>query len=110
MSGEIKVTVIATGFENEIVKPAPKQRGRFGSEEPGSFGATLSVPQTPTVSSIPFFGRQAPAQVQPSFPAEIEPNDNAFVTKNHNRPETKEEPSDEDELDVPSFIRRKLRQ
>ncbi len=126
MSGEIKVTVIATGFENEVVKPAPKQRGRFGSEEPGSFGATLSVPPTPAVSNIPFFGRQAPAsQPQNPFPMETEPadndgvkrrgfltgsDDNAFVTKTHNRPEIKEEPADEDELDVPSFIRRKLRQ
>ncbi|MEK7170927.1 MAG: cell division protein FtsZ [Patescibacteria group bacterium] len=109
MSGEIKVTVIATGFENEISKPVPKARSRFGSEEPVGFGATLGAPQAPFASNIPFFSHQTPIQPQPSFPVETETADNAFVTKGRSR-DIKDGGTDEDELDVPSFIRRKLRQ
>jgi len=114
MSGEIKVTVIATGFENEIAKPLPKNRSRFGAEEPQSFASPVAMPSNQDTGSVSFFGQNRPiAQPQPTSYPTPEPNEGgSFITKNRNRND-KQNPTpepEEDELDVPSFIRRKLRQ
>jgi len=122
MSGEIKITVIATGFENEIAKPPAKRRPN--AEEGLPYGAS----QQPTMaapSSIPFFGqgnqnrnlptptfREQPQPMTNPFVAEIEPMDST-PTSLHERdksvtPDQKDQDSDE-ELEVPAFIRRKLR-
>ncbi|MEX1051987.1 MAG: cell division protein FtsZ [Patescibacteria group bacterium] len=114
MTGEIKITVIATGFETETPKPPSKRRPQ-GMEEPYSMGGynRPSEPTQPAVTGIPFFGssRQAPA---PSF-RDRDRDDFANEPRANERPipprpEPAKEPEDkDDELDVPAFIRRKLR-
>jgi len=97
MSGEIKITVIATGFETEMAKPAAKRKL-------GEDGRPFMQPLT-TPAQTPFFG--APP-VRPSFTAEPEPIE-PIISKPA-RPEIAKETEDkEDEFDVPAFIRRKLR-
>lgn len=117
MSGEIKITVIATGFESETPKPQPKRRPseegiRFGQMgqvgQMGSLGShTPAGTQTP--AGLPFFG-SSPSSNFP--PVDNEPAD--ILPPRRERPipppvERQEEKDKDDELDVPAFIRRKLR-
>lgn len=78
MSGEVKITVIATGFETE----GRERSGRKGTEN------NLSASQPTTQSTTSGFG---------SF---------GF---NMNQPENEEPQAENDELDIPAFIRRKLK-
>ncbi len=118
MSGEIKITVIATGFENEMVKQPPKRRT---IDEGLGMGMRPSAPSsTGFGSTVPFFGSSNPVspmpQQQPSSPLDYEP---MIDTRHSNRPDREEpkrpetpapkEQKDDDEFDVPAFIRRKLR-
>lgn len=124
MSGEIKITVIATGFETEIAKPPSKRRP---TDENVGFGAPLGTgAQSPT---IPFFGNQ----VTPSYELEREPQPFSRRERPVNEPPPMPEPQpqppsrrnrtedtfrprpaaeekdDDSDFDVPAFIRRKLR-
>lgn len=111
MSGEIKITVIATGFESEIAKPVPKRRP---SEEGIGFGHQ----PLGTGPTIPFFGTQPST---PSYdnnydneptPAPRRPNRPMPMPQPQQHPAEEEKPTkdkDDDEFDVPAFIRRKLR-
>lgn len=123
MSGEIKITVIATGFESEITKPPAKRRPSV--EEPLGYSGSFGSPTAASAPSIPFFGSPSSQQ----FPAEIEPVENAPLKRsgffggnsgnddnNFSRRErekmpepTPKEADNDEELEVPAFIRRKLR-
>ena len=135
MSGEIKITVIATGFENEMAKAPPKRRT---IDEGLGMGMRPSAP-LPTSSggynNVPFFGSSnpTPPQQQPTSPMDFEPmidfdrskqreanqgRDNRSPFGARPEPEAKperpeppapKENKDDDEFDVPAFIRRKLR-
>lgn len=106
MSGEIKITVISTGFETETPKPQPKRRTPSINESFGTGIGTNEAVNTPSISNIPFFGSSKPQT--PSSDTDHEP-----IPKSTPRPipdpEPKKEEDDKDELDVPAFIRRKLR-
>lgn len=116
MSGEIKITVIATGFENEMAKQPPKRR----TLDEGMGMGIRPVPPTTGAggfNTVPFFGSSnQPTGGAPTSPMDYEP---MIDTRPTNRPErdTKPEPpapgpkdkDSEDEFDVPAFIRRKLR-
>lgn len=136
MSGEIKITVIATGFETELPKPPAKRRSGMGEES--GYGSPLGHSPQQNVSNIPFFGNNNPQPYQPEPEATPQPffrRDRAaqpapepelpavqprrqredFFSPNK-KVEPKEEPKrpaagndDDDEFDVPAFIRRKLR-
>ncbi|HSX42087.1 MAG TPA: cell division protein FtsZ [Candidatus Saccharimonadales bacterium] len=128
MSGEIKITVIATGFETEMQKAPPKRRSSGTSEEGIGFHSPLAdVPMNPS-PSIPFFGRdrQVPPQqtYQPPTPYQPDEPDYDLPAAPPRRAERRNpvEPpkplapppranqeDDGDDLDVPAFIRRKLR-
>ncbi|MEK7096422.1 MAG: cell division protein FtsZ [Patescibacteria group bacterium] len=84
MQGEVKITVIATGFESEQVKYPKKNLAQ--SETPIS-----DIPSSQIIrrTERPLFGSSATPE--PQKPAEPEEND------------------DEEELEVPAFIRRKLK-
>jgi len=103
MSGEIKITVIATGFETEMAKPPAKRRPT--SEEGVPFGAQGAA-LTPTV---PFFGTTPAPTTAPNFPAEIEPIDNTRREREKPVAEPAKDTDSDEELEVPAFIRRKLR-
>jgi len=114
MSGEIKITVIATGFETETPKAAPKPRPNAGEMR---FG------QISTPNNIPFFGSSpsspsksaSPASTPkiPDFPSFDEPDlPSSPMMKRERLSEASRKDKDKDddsEFDVPAFIRRKLR-
>jgi cell division protein FtsZ len=113
MSGEIKITVIATGFETETPKPQTKRR-------PGAMGEStgFGLPGQPepigssSLPNIPFFGSSA-NQGSGSFVNRLNQPDEDDRRRERPippRPEPEKTDDDkDDELDVPAFIRRKLR-
>lgn len=117
MTGEIKITVIATGFESEVVKPNIRSR----RDERGAFGVTsqINTGREASTGNFPFFSNnpiQQPPQTTPVLPPRDLPPMNDFPTNledaepltRRERPKpTKDD--EEDELDIPAFIRRKLR-
>lgn len=120
MSGEIKITVIATGFETELPKPVGKRRSMDEGSQYGSQGG-YQPPQP--ASNIPFFGNQSSAPTyrpeedeapqpftrreRPIPPRQIEPEPEIPQTPPARR--GKDEKDDNEDFDVPAFIRRKLR-
>ncbi|MDO8471837.1 MAG: cell division protein FtsZ [bacterium] len=93
MQGEVKITVIATGFETELRKPdirgfntVQKQRERQMSElqRPAYGEMPTPLPQPEPTPFTPTYSEPKPENEQP-------------------------EELDNDELDVPAFIRRKLK-
>jgi len=108
MSGEIKITVIATGFETEIAKPPSKRRPMTEESEDRRhqpFGLGQTTPQ------VPFFGPSSATPPTPNFPADVEPIVNPRHEDKSKTPEQPSKDSDDsdEELEVPAFIRRKLR-
>lgn len=99
MSGEVKITVIATGFDTDSRPP----------RKPG-IGSVITS-STPTPPSTPI----RPASTYPT--RETSPLTEAldrFGLKSNDKPEpqpqtTEPEKDDDDSLDVPAFIRRKLK-
>jgi cell division protein FtsZ len=87
MSGEVKITVIATGFD-EGVEMRKQQRPAMSQP---------SEPATPTYSS-PLGGFQSQRSYTPLVDREEAP-----------QPMMEDIESSEDELEVPAFIRRKLK-
>lgn len=122
MSGEIKITVIATGFENEIAKTPPKRRS---IDEGFGMGLRPAAPMGQSsggFNTVPFFGSSNPTPpAAPTSPMDYEPMIDPRPTNRPDRnirperpepvdptPTPKDKDSD-DEFDVPAFIRRKLR-
>lgn len=106
MAGEIKITVIATGFESELTKPPAKRPPAgvgFGVAKPIN---PIATPNTPAreLPSIPFFGGNSGFSTT-DFP----PIDNEPESPKRGNERQDEKDKNEDELDVPAFIRRKLR-
>lgn len=107
MQGEVKITVIATGFEGE----AGKRERRFGTiNSAGSapmgrseFGYAPQPQQAPQPAPQP----QTPQpQPQPTYEPPVNPYAPSRQAPSYD-PHPKEK--DEEELDVPTFIRRKLK-
>ncbi|MEK7548472.1 MAG: cell division protein FtsZ [Patescibacteria group bacterium] len=107
MSGEIKITVIATGFESEALKPTgrrPTEVNRFNAPVTGlGVGAPSPFFGSPTVPNPNNF---------PPVDNEPEPLANRRPTHpqiEHEQPKPSKEVQQQDEFDIPAFIRRKLR-
>ncbi len=106
MSGEVKITVIATGFEGE--QPRALRKPGLG----GAMGLG-TPPTTPQATTPPVrqFGGYAPT-AQPTEPAS-DALDRYGLRREQPQPETpaepEQKPEDDDQLDVPAFIRRKLK-
>ncbi len=92
MQGEVKITVIATGFETEMRKP--DIRG-FNTVQKQRERQLMDTPR-------PVFGEMPNPQPEPTpfTPTYTEPKP---------EPDLQTEEVDNDELDVPAFIRRKLK-
>ncbi|MDO8513232.1 MAG: cell division protein FtsZ [bacterium] len=89
MSGEIKITVIATGFEGEG-KKKPVTPPPVHSEEPSV--SSMGIPRSPFTTGFN----------QPTEPMiDLKPEEDES--------ESKKDDDNDDQLDVPAFIRRKLR-
>lgn len=108
MQGEVKITVVATGFEHDQNR---QQTRRF------VVGAPRQVESTSTsLGGLPYQQTHQPAPTpQPVQPEQhVQQPMYAPVYEQpqpvrHMEPEPQVEQSDEDELDVPTFIRRKLK-
>lgn len=103
-AGELKITVVATGFEKPELAHQPRQRFT------GSVPYTASAPATSTPwrtaaqpQPAPMQQPYAPEPMRPSVP--VSPYQAAPATSNRSSQFNKEE-----DLDVPTFIRRKMRE
>lgn len=95
MQGEVKITVIATGFDSESIN---KERFRFQKSQPGQ--PVQASPQTVTNPWSASGYNQAEPEIDSPINSQP-PRRGAY--------EEEEEKKDEEELDVPAFIRRKLK-
>lgn len=94
MQGEVKITVIATGFEGDG-RPASKKIGQIAAPR-STFGFSSSA-------------NNQPAERKPSFPS-FSSVSKPYEPPTPSQPDVPEdEGSTQDELDVPAFIRRKLK-
>lgn len=124
MQGEVKITVVATGFEQET----NKQQGRRFVIGGNTMGMPMQRPNTPEYGqpSTPQQDQnqyapqpqQAPVQPQyasPYDPAPVRPDFNQQpqpLPRYHTEAPQQRQPEpqgDEEELEVPTFIRRKLK-
>jgi cell division protein FtsZ len=101
MQGEVKITVIATGFEGE----AGKRDRRFGM-----VNTQINRPLQPEYPTTPSqqIQQQQPQPVQPQYPTYDPPpipHTHRPTPPSYDQAAEKEE----EELDVPTFIRRKLK-
>lgn len=107
MSGEVKITVIATGFDNDTPRTTRKPGigvGNYSSQQISS----RSIAESPYMSQQP---------TQPIKPQEEERDlFDRFGLRSSRQPEEqtqrempKDERPEDDSLDVPAFIRRKLK-
>jgi cell division protein FtsZ len=126
MQGEVKVTVVATGFDQDMNRQGNR---RFPFNSAGSTVSTMGFGmQRPAQQPEPFYGQQgtpeqqpmpAPQPEQPSTPAYEPPRTPAHNPyQSHHNPHQRDqqpprheqaEEQEEEELDVPTFIRRKLK-
>jgi len=107
MQGEVKITVIATGFEGD----AGRRERRFGTintQQIGRVGLGQQQADQP-----PQYAPQQPAQ--PQMPVYDPPPAPHFMPSQPKTPQYEQpqpqapQKDDDDELDVPTFIRRKLK-
>jgi len=97
MQGEVKITVIATGFEDLDVKPTSQESQSSSGLTTSSLGGFEVTPQsTPT---------QAPALNTP----EQSPLEKVHAANQEKKAQQAEKKEEGDELEVPAFIRRKLK-
>ncbi len=97
MSGEIKITVIATGFEGEG-KRKPMAQPQPQREEPSV--SSMGIPRMPSFGNSGFGFRNNNTPTAPEPMIDLKPEEDETDTKKDDN---------DDELDVPAFIRRKLR-
>jgi len=95
--GEVKITVVATGFEKtEVVR---QQRERYS-------GSVQFAPQTGAAAG--------PTAPEPAVPEPVQPATTEAHSMIYSQPQTQsqaeEAKSEEEDLDVPTFIRRKMRE
>ena len=107
MSGEIKITVIATGFETEMQKPTKKRPFDEPAMQPQQQQYMPNNPffqPTPAAPQNPFQGYGSNNSFSPEPEPMEQPKPSPFIPK-------KEEKKDDegDEFDIPAFVRRKLR-
>ncbi len=117
--GEIRITVVATGFDKEEVvrKPQPTRNTGMPYGMPQTGMSPVIPPQTlyqpPAAPVRPIYQSQTEQQAYPAepvkAPGEARRVSYAGKTLGHLNNQASKENSDED-LDVPTFIRRKMRE
>jgi len=90
MSGEVKITVIATGFQTDETGVVEERQVK--TQRPTPVGGYNQMPSRPTLEP---FGSRVTKPTRTVTPAP--------------QPEPEEEEPQEDELEIPAFIRRKLK-
>ncbi len=108
MSGEVKITVIATGFDEEAIQRAAIRKPGLGTANP------TAAPINPITTNRNFPLGQSSMAPQRQAPIENPPTRepfDRFGSRNEIPQESSqnEKESDDDQLDVPAFIRRKLK-
>lgn len=125
MQGEVKITVVATGFEHEANRqqnrrfpfansssmglPTNGMMQRPVQQEPQSYQqqmpqASPQMEQPQAMPQQPYYEPQQPAPTRPHMPSF------GFGQRNQDpTPRVEQQEEQEEELDVPTFIRRKLK-
>jgi len=99
MQGEVKITVIATGFEDLDSKPSPQEAKSSSGLTTSSLGGFEVSPQS-APAPAPGFTPQA---------QERSPLEKVHAANQEKKAEQAEKKEEGDELEVPAFIRRKLK-
>lgn len=104
MGDEVRITVIATGFEQSRV--ARKVESPFRQQQPVQRpNQTQHQPQRP---ASPFPAQQAPAQPQEQFaPPPAQPRPAATPPPQQPNPDVPARVYDEDDIDIPTFLRKR---
>ncbi|MEX0649889.1 MAG: cell division protein FtsZ [Candidatus Andersenbacteria bacterium] len=102
--GEIKITVVATGFDKAEAVVSQKQR----------YSGSLQFPQQQEVRPLGVFGQPHPGYVseqqpQPARPA-ASPYRVSAPKQEAPRPSYASQAEEDEDLEVPTFIRRKMRE
>lgn len=99
--GELKITVVATGFDKQDMVRTPKQR----------YGNTASfTPTSPRVQTWRPQTMAQPAMPQPQQPVEPTPQPQPMQSLYQPATSPKARQIEDEDLDVPTFIRRKMRE
>jgi cell division protein FtsZ len=109
MKDEIKVTVIATGFEDvkENAKSSTSTVVAAGSYSPSSFvkAKASPAPEIIKVKHAPFVPTPAPAPIQAPAPA---PDPEVEKPVQPPPKQIRPKPEDNEDLEIPAFIRKKM--
>lgn len=113
MQGEVKITVVATGFEQDNNKQTNRRFPFANSATMG--GPVLRQQENPYAAPQPEMPQQP--MYQPQQPMYEQPRQNGYQPQQPNpmyqpqpqQPLRQEPEEQEEELDVPTFIRRKLK-
>ncbi|MBI3956505.1 MAG: cell division protein FtsZ [Candidatus Kerfeldbacteria bacterium] len=97
LNDEVKITVIATGFgvKAKPIRKVEAQRTEFFSHR-SPFGAPLATP-----AETPSYAQSLPPPVTPAKSAPL-------ASKPAPEKKSKEPPSDDEDLEIPAFIRKKM--
>lgn len=114
MEDEVRITVVATGFDNRERRSSGALAGDVSVAPQGSWTPTGAKPATaPVKKESPFEQRRVPApsaQAPTPMPDAPEPSlpTGRRKTVRVGAPGAQEKEVDEDDLDIPAFIRRKM--
>ncbi len=116
VEGEIKITVVATGFEKDRLERSKRGVDTTGMSYSKSPMGGYKAPEKPTfVSKAPSFvstftaPKEEPKPEKPSYMPQAEPQAPAPKPQ-MSIPKEQEPPKDsQNELDIPAFIRRKMK-
>jgi cell division protein FtsZ len=111
MQGEIRVTVIATGFDR--ILQGGLNGGSMGTSFGGNSGQPVNpVPQRPAAAVLPFPASRQPGSApaaRPAAPAARPIREGAPPVARPIRPNVPPPPSVElDDMEIPTFIRRQM--
>lgn len=105
MQGEVKITVIATGFEGD----ANRRERRFGTINSAQVGRSFGAFGLPEAPSAPQPQQQPQVQAAPVYEPPTAPARPAPTYQPSYDPQPQKQDEPDEELDVPTFIRRKLK-
>lgn len=114
---DVKITVVATGFEDRRVRPEPQQREDQPAFRPVNRPIFRQPEQRQQERQEPISRPEpAPVRIQPQPIRPVAKDDDvvtsSFQKKSLSSPASRgdddNEPMDEDEVDIPAFIRKKM--
>lgn len=109
LEDEVRITVVATGFDGRERRSAPGLAGDVEVAPQGSWSPTAKREET--FSSSPVGGMQKMAEKEPASPFEkrvVPASEEPAKPDMRKAPVSKDSKDDDDDLGIPAFIRRKM--